>query len=56
MILSRKRYGLEVVYGTHPIPEKYLTMHEKLGTWKGSSWDKIVEPTMTDGKTRLSYN
>jgi len=27
-----KKYGLKVVYGTHPIPEKYLEEHKKLGT------------------------
>ena len=51
-----KRYGLEVVYGTHPIPQKYLDMHRKLGTWDDPSWEKIIEPTMTAGKTRLSYD
>jgi predicted metal-binding protein len=50
------KYGLEVVYGTHPIPEKYLQMHEKLGTWNGDGWQAIVEPTMNDEKTRLAYN
>ena len=50
------RYGLEVVYGTHPIPEKYLTMHTKLGTWEGDEWKPIIEPTMSDESTRLAYN
>jgi len=26
------RYNVKVVLGTHPIPEKYLTMHQTLGT------------------------
>lgn len=51
-----KRYGVEVVIGTHPIPQKYLTMHEKLGTWKTAEWKEIIVPTMTDEKTRLSYD
>ncbi len=51
-----QRYGLEVVYGTHPIPEKYLTMHTKLGTWEGEEWKDIIAPTMSDETTRLSYN
>ena len=51
-----KRYGLEVVYGTHPIPEKYLIMHTALGTWKESEWKAIIEPTMADPDTRLAYN
>jgi predicted metal-binding protein len=51
-----KRHGVEVVIGTHPIPQKYLNMHDKLGTWKSDEWKRIIEPTMTDEKTRLSYD
>ncbi len=50
------KYGLEVVYGTHPIPQKYLNMHNKLGTWKTSDWQKIIEPTFGDEAVRLSYD
>ena len=50
------RYGLEVVYGTHPIPQKYLLMHEQLGTWDDPAWKEILRPTLADEKTRLSYN
>ena len=51
-----KRYGLEVVYGTHPIPKKYLEMHEKLGTWKSDEWKDIITPTMADAETRAAYD
>ena len=51
-----KRYGLEVVYGTHPIPQKYLDMHQKMGTWEGVEWRDITTPTMADDKTRHAYN
>jgi predicted metal-binding protein len=51
-----KRYGLEVVYGTHPIPQKYLLMHERLGTWKDPSWQDIIGPSLANEATRLSYN
>ncbi len=50
------RYGLEVVYGTHPIPQKYLDMHNKLGTWSDAKWEEIIAPTMADEATRLAYN
>jgi predicted metal-binding protein len=50
------RYGLEVVYGTHPIPQKYLDMHDRLGTWDDPMWQSIIQPTLTDEKTRLSYD
>jgi predicted metal-binding protein len=51
-----KKYGLEVIYGTHPIPQKYLDMHGQLGTWDDPFWKQIVEPTMADERTRLSYD
>ena len=51
-----KRYAVEVVVGTHPIPKKYLDMHTELGTWKNSTWKPLIEPTMTDEETRLSYD
>jgi predicted metal-binding protein len=51
-----KRYGVKVVVGTHPIPQKYLDMHTHLGTWKDSAWDPLVAPTMCDETTRLSYD
>ncbi|MBN1959099.1 MAG: CGGC domain-containing protein [Desulfuromonadales bacterium] len=50
------KYGLEVVYGTHPIPEKYLEMHEKLGTWKSDEWQGIIRATLNDEEMRLAYD
>jgi len=50
------RHGLKVVLGTHPIPQSYLEMHRKLGTWDGKLWESVLEPTMTDERTRLSYD
>jgi len=52
----RTKYDLEVVYGTHPIPQKYLNMHDKLGTWNDPEWEKIIQPTLGDEETRLAYN
>jgi predicted metal-binding protein len=52
----RAKYGLEVVYGTHPIPQKYFTVHDQLGTWRDPEWEEILRPTMTDEETRLSYD
>ena len=51
-----KKYGLEVVYGTHPIPQKYLIMHDKLKTWDDLAWEEIIGPTLDDEKTRLAYD
>ena len=32
----KSKYGIEVVIGTHPIPQKYYNVHAKLGTWNSS--------------------
>jgi predicted metal-binding protein len=32
--LIEKKHGLKVVVGTHPIPLKYFTVHERLSFWK----------------------
>ena len=52
----KTRYGLEVVYGTHPIPQKYLNIHTQLKTWDTPEWEEIIQPTLTDGEMRLSYD
>ncbi|MCK4346282.1 MAG: CGGC domain-containing protein, partial [Bacteroidales bacterium] len=49
-------YGMNVVMGTHPIPQKYLDTHQKLGTWDSPQWQEIIQPTLTDEKTRIAYN
>jgi len=51
-----KRYGVKVVVGTHPIPEKYLDLHMRLRTWKEAGWQSRLEATMTDEATRKAYN
>ncbi|MEN6622840.1 MAG: CGGC domain-containing protein [Smithella sp.] len=51
-----KRYGIKVVLGTHPIPQKYLDMHSHLGTWDDARWKPLIADTMADEETRLSYN
>lgn len=50
------KYGIEVVIGTHPIPEKYFIPHSKLQTWKDPKWEDILAPTLCDEKTRKDYN
>ena len=51
-----KKYGIKVVFGTHPIPQKYYNVHKKLGTYNSSKWKEIIKPTLTDEKTRFSYD
>ena len=52
----KSKYGVEVVYGTHPIPQKYYNVHTKLGTWDSPKWKEIIQPVLTSEKTRLSYD
>ncbi|MCK4664263.1 MAG: CGGC domain-containing protein [Bacteroidales bacterium] len=52
----KEKYGIKVVIGTHPIPQKYYNMHTKLGTWKSPEWKKFIQPTLSNEKIRLSYN
>ena len=49
-------YGMDVVVGTHPIPQKYYSTHSKLGTWNTPEWKELVQATVTDQKTRLAYD
>jgi predicted metal-binding protein len=50
------RYEMNVVMGTHPIPQKYYTAHTKLKTWDSPEWREIIEPTLTDERTRRAYD
>ena len=51
-----EKYGLKVVYGTHPIPQKYYITHTNLKTWDSPRWQEIIQPTLADEQTRLSYD
>ncbi|MFC2151040.1 CGGC domain-containing protein [Bacteroidota bacterium] len=52
----QEKYGLHVVVGTHPIPEKYYQTHTKLKTWNTNEWNELIEPTLADEKIRFIYN
>ena len=52
----KAQYNLEVIIGTHPIPQKYYNTHMILKTWDSPKWKEIIQPTLADEKTRLSYD
>lgn len=52
----KERYAIDVVVGTHPIPQKYYKIHTALGTWGTPMWKDLIKPTLTDEKTRLAYD
>jgi len=51
-----QKYGLDVVMGTHPIPQNYHDTHARLGTWSSPEWQELLQPTLADEKTRLAYD
>lgn len=50
------KYKTEVVIGTHPIPQKYFTTHESLGTWQTKEMQEIIKPTLSNIELRKEYN
>ena len=48
-----KKYRVPVVVGTHPIPEKYCTVHKDLPSWE--SLEKC-HATMATSEIRQAYN
>lgn len=50
------KYGIPVVVGTHPIPEKYYLTHQACGTWADAKWATWLKPTLGDRTTRLAYD
>jgi predicted metal-binding protein len=47
------KYGVPVVIGTHPIPEKYLTCHKKLTSLESLTGN---EQLMATEEVRLAYD
>ncbi len=52
----KQKYNMDVVVGTHPIPQKYYSTHSKFQTWNTPEWQELILPTLTDEKTRLAYD
>jgi predicted metal-binding protein len=50
------RYGIAVVPGTHPIPESYYQMHQRLRSWEDPFWTEITAHVLTNEIVRLDYN
>jgi hypothetical protein len=51
-----EKYGLTVIFGTHPIPQKYLITHHKLNTWRTPFLRQSIKLTVADEKTRIGYD
>jgi predicted metal-binding protein len=51
-----RKFGMEVVVGTHPVPEKYNLIHRDLGTWSEVAFAEDLEDLLADKETRLAYD
>jgi len=51
-----EKYGMKVIFGTHPIPQKYYLTHKNLKTWNSSFLERAISQTTNDEKTRLNYD
>jgi predicted metal-binding protein len=51
-----RRYPVEVVLGTHPMPQTYFDMHAYLGTYTDPAWDLRLKEIITDEEMRIAYN
>lgn len=51
-----EKYGLDVVVGTHPIPQNYYLTHTKLGTWESPRWQELIGEVLADEEIRLAYD
>jgi predicted metal-binding protein len=52
----KEKYGMKVIYGTHPIPQKYYLTHTNLNTWNNEFLVNSTKPVMSDEITRLRYD
>ena len=51
----KQKYDVDVIMGTHPIPQSYYITHNALGTWDSPDWKEKIKYVLTDEKTRLKY-
>ena len=52
----KQKYDVDVVIGTHPIPQSYYITHNAVGTWDSPEWKEKTKYVLTDEKTRLKYS
>jgi predicted metal-binding protein len=52
----KQKYGVDVIIGTHPIPESYYKNHTALGTWDTPEWKEKIKLVLVDKQTRLKYS
>ena len=51
-----EKYGMKVIIGTHPIPQKYFITHQNMKTWNTPFLQQAIALTLDDEKGRLKYD
>ncbi len=52
----QSRFNLQVVVGTHPVPENYYMAHLKSNTGNIPGWNELMKPVLKDKTSRTDYN
>lgn len=52
----KTKYNIDVVIGTHPIPQKYFETHKTLQSWEGPFWKELLKNLQDEEEMRLAYN
>jgi predicted metal-binding protein len=52
----KQKYGVDVIIGTHPIPQSYYKSHAALRTWNSPAWKEKTKRILTDEQARLKYS
>jgi len=52
----KEKYEMEVVFGTHPIPQKYYLTHQQLNTWNTSFLKNAIKESLPSEDLRLDYD
>lgn len=50
------KYNINVVLGTHPIPQNYYVTHQELGTWKSGRDIERIQEVLADEVARRDYD
>ena len=54
--LIEQKHSVDVVIGTHPIPQSYYDTHMALGTWDSKEWKEKLRYVIVDKPLRLKYS
>jgi predicted metal-binding protein len=52
--LIEKKHGLKVVVGTHPIPLKYFTAHERLSFWEDGNMEALAGQLLHENRETMA--